>query len=110
MAPTTRQYSNLTIEAARLLGRRVSEARRDRRWTIEELAERVGVSYVTMRKVERGDLSVGLGVAFEAATVLGIPLFSDDAARRRLEAQRTEDRLAVLPKTVRKPRRVRDDF
>jgi hypothetical protein len=42
--------------------------------------------------------------------VLGIPLFSDDAARRRLEAQRTEDRLAVLPKTVRKPRRVRDDF
>ena len=35
-----------------------------------------------MRKVERGDPSVALGTAFEAATLVGVPLFHHDAARR----------------------------
>jgi transcriptional regulator with XRE-family HTH domain len=100
----------MTVEAARLLGARVRLARRERRWTLQELAERVGVTHVTMRKVERGDLTVGLGVAFEAAAVLGVPLFHEDRSRRALEAGRVEDRLAVLPALVRKPVDVDDDF
>ncbi len=105
-----RPYSSLTHEAARLLGQRVAAARRERQWTLAELAERVGVTSTTLRKVERGDVTVSLGVAFEAAVVLGVPLFSADDDRRRLEAARVDDRLAVLPATVRKPRRVHDDF
>jgi transcriptional regulator with XRE-family HTH domain len=93
-----------------MLGARVRLARREHRWTIEELAERIGVSRATMRKVERGDLSVGLGVAFEAATVAGVPLFHADPDRRALEAGRIDDRLAVLPKLVRAPTEVDDDF
>lgn len=79
-------------------------ARRERRWTLQELAERVGVTAVTMRKVERGDPSVRLGIAFEAAVLTGVPLFDADAARRRAEARRVEDRLAVLPQLVRRPK------
>jgi transcriptional regulator with XRE-family HTH domain len=105
-----RPYSPLTIEAARLLGGHVAAARRERRWTLEELAERVGVTTQTMRKVERGALTVSVGVAFEAAAIVGVPLFSEDATRRQLEASRIDDRLAVLPKAVREPRRVRDEF
>jgi transcriptional regulator with XRE-family HTH domain len=105
-----RTYSPVTVEAARLLGARVRLARRERRWTIQELAERVGVTHVTIRKVERGDLTVGLGVAFEAAAVLGVPLFHEDRSRRSLEAGRVDDRLAVLPRLVRKPAEVDDDF
>lgn len=105
-----RTYSPVTIEAARLLGARVRLARRERRWTLQELAERVGVTHVTMRKVERGDLTVGLGVAFEAAAVLGVPLFHEDPSRRSLEAGRVQDRLAVLPALVRKRTEVDDDF
>jgi transcriptional regulator with XRE-family HTH domain len=100
----------MTVEAAKLLGARVQLARRERRWTLQELAERVGVTHVTMRKVERGDLTVALGVAFEAAAVLGVPLFHADRSRRALEAGRVEDRLAVLPALVRKPADVDDDF
>ena len=106
----SRPYSPLTIEAARLLGRLVGAARREHRWTLDELAERVGVTRTTISKVERGDLTVGLGVAFEAAAVLGIPLFGADDNRRRMEAARTDDRLAVLPKSVRMPAPVDDDF
>jgi transcriptional regulator with XRE-family HTH domain len=100
----------MTVEAARLLGARVRLARRERHWTLQELAERVGVTHVTMRKVERGDLTVGLGVAFEAAAVLGVPLFHEDRSRRALEAGRVEDRLAVLPVLVRKRTEIDDDF
>jgi transcriptional regulator with XRE-family HTH domain len=105
-----RTYSPVTVEAARLLGARVRLARRERRWTLQELAERVGVTHVTMRKVERGELTVALGVAFEAAAVLGVPLFHEDAARRSLERGRIDDRLAVLPRLVRTPAEVDDDF
>ncbi len=105
-----RTYSPVTVEAARLLGARVRLARRERRWTLQELADRVGVTHVTMHKVERGDLTVGLGVAFEAAAVVGIPLFHEDRSRRALEAGRVDDRLAVLPQLVRKPVEVDDDF
>ena len=105
-----RSYSPVTVEAARLLGARIRLARREHRWTLEQLAERVGVTRVTMRKVERGEPTVGLGVAFEAAAVLGVPLFHEDAARRRLEARSIEDRLAVLPQSVREPAEVDDDF
>lgn len=105
-----RTFSPVTVEAARLLGARVRLARRERRWTLRELADRVGVTEVTMRKVERGDLTVGLGVALEAAAVVGVPLFHEDRSRRSLEAGRVDDRLAVLPQSVRKPVEVDDDF
>jgi transcriptional regulator with XRE-family HTH domain len=98
------------VAAAQLLGARIQLARRERRWTLQELAERAGVTAVTMRKVERGDPSVRLGVAFEAAALTGVPLFDPDRSRRELEAKRIDDRLAVLPRLVRKPREIDDDF
>ena len=88
----------------------IAVARRERRWTLDELAERVGVTRVTLRRVERGDPNVRLGIAFEAAALLDIPLFDVDPARRRLETHRLDDRLAVLPQSVRKPTRVDEDF
>lgn len=103
-------YNAVAREAAVLLGITVRAARRERRWTVEELAERVGVSPNTIRKVERGDLSVSLGTAFEAASLLGLPLFADDPTRRRGEIQRLSDRLAVLPRPGTSTRPVRDDF
>lgn len=102
--------SPLTREAIELLGARIQLARRERRWTLQELADRVGVTAVTMRKVERGDPTVRLGIAFEAAALTGVPLFDPEPSRRRLEAERVEDRLAVLPRLVRRPVEIDDDF
>ncbi len=104
-----RTYAPVTRHAARLLGQRVRLGRRERRWTVEELAGRVGVSPVTLRKVEKGDLTVALGTAFEAAALVGVALFDDDPARRVLEAQHVAARLAVLPAAVRSGA-VDDDF
>ena len=105
-----RTHSPVTQEAALLLGNRVRLARRQRRWTVEELATRVGVGVATMRKVERGDLTVAIGTAFEAAAIAGVVLFAEDAPRRRLEVGRVADQLAVLPKLVRVPNTIDDNF
>lgn len=64
------------VEAARLLGAQIRLARRERRWSQDELAERAGITTRTVYKIEHGDLSVRLGSAFEAAALLGVPLFS----------------------------------
>ena len=102
-------FSAVTLEAARLLGSRVALARRERRWTLAELAERVGASVVTVRKVERGDPTVALGTALEAAALVGVELFHADPDRRTLEAEVVRARLAVLPASVRRGE-VDDDF
>jgi transcriptional regulator with XRE-family HTH domain len=107
---TPHVYSPVAKEAANLLGNRIRLARLERRWTLAELAERSGASVVTLRKVERGDLTVGLGIAFEAAAVLGVALFHRDAGRRQLEADRVADALALMPEAVRTPGSFDDDF
>jgi transcriptional regulator with XRE-family HTH domain len=96
-------HSRATLEAARLIGLEIAQARRDRRWTTADLAERAGISVITLRKVERGDPSVALGTAFEVATLLAIPLFA--ASREELSALTTRgrERLALLPARVRHP-------
>ena len=105
-----RTYSPLAIEAAAILGEQVRAARLERRWTVDELAERVGVTHPTIRKIERGDPTVGLGAAFEAAALVGVPLFGGDPDRRSIEAGRLSDRLAVLPRRARRPVAVDNDF
>jgi transcriptional regulator with XRE-family HTH domain len=110
MAKTSRSLSPTTLEATRLLGTYIRLARRERRWTSRDLAERIGVSLPTLLRIEQGDPTVSLGTAFEAATILGVPLFDQDASRRRVEMARVEDRLALLPKTVRKTARIDNDF
>lgn len=104
------QLSPSAREAARLLGQQVRLGRRERRWTLAELASRVGVTEVTMRKVERGVPSVALGTALEAAVLVGVTLFHPDQQRRGLEVERVADRLALLPTSVRKRQLVDDDF
>ena len=102
--------SPLTSEALAILSAAIRAARLRRGWTVEELAERVGVSKPTMLKVERGDPSVAVGTMLEAATLVGVPLFDvDDRARERYLAHKQSE-LALLPAAARHRRVVDDDF
>jgi hypothetical protein len=93
-------YTRATLEAAELFGLEMARARREQRFTAAELAERVGI----------GDPSVGIGIAFETATLLGVPLFG--AERKELPGllARSRDRLALLPARVRQPPEVDNAF
>ncbi len=104
-------YSPQTIDAVRVLGLEVAYARRARRWTEAALAERAGISAVTLRNIERGVPTVGIGTVFEVATILGIELFGGDREELRTMVRRGRDRLALLPSRVREPAEpVNDDF
>ena len=106
-----RTHSLHTVDAARVLGLQIASARRAQRWTIRELAERAGVSVPTVRKVERGELGVSIGTAFELATLLGVALFGVDREGMGELVERGRDRLALLPTRVRiGDRPVHDDF
>lgn len=59
-------------QAARELGRRLKLARVRRRLSQRELASRAGVSYVTMRAIEAGNLLTGLGAYLAAVWALGL--------------------------------------
>ena len=97
-------------EALRMLGASIRAARKRRRWTVDELAERVGVSTPTARKVERGDPTVAVGTMFEAAVLVGVPLFDQDPTRRELFAASKSLELALLPAAIRPRAEVDDDF
>lgn len=106
----TRTFHPVSAEAGRLLGAQIRVARVQRGWTQRELAERVGATPGTIGRVERGDLAVGLGVAFDAAVLAGVPLFVEDRPRLALETEREVERLTLLPQRVRTNREVDDAF
>jgi transcriptional regulator with XRE-family HTH domain len=109
--PRRHTYSRQTVDAARTLGLSIARARRERRWTLTDLAERAGISPITLRKVERGDPTVALGTAFELATLLGVSLFGADADELSSLVAWSRDKLALLPERVRQPATaVHDDF
>ena len=106
-----RRYSPQALEAAELLGAQIRLARLERRWSQEDLAERAGITSDTLSKIERGEPSVGLGSAFEAAALVGVPLFYDDRSRLTMDLDRVRSRSALLPQRVRTGQEpVKDDF
>jgi transcriptional regulator with XRE-family HTH domain len=93
-----------------LLGAQIRLARRERRWSQEELADRVGITARTVYKIEHGDLSVRLGSAFEVAALLGVPLFQAERSRLSVDLDRVRARAALLPRPTRSTGEARDDF
>ncbi len=104
-----RPHSPYAVDAARLLGAQIRLARRERRWSQQELADRAGITPRTLSKIEHGDLSVGLGAAFETAALLGVPLFHPDRSRLSADLDRTEA-LIPRPSRARPDDEVKDDF
>lgn len=103
-------YSPYAADAARLLGAQIRLARRERRWSQEDLAERAGINIRTVYKIEHGDLSVRLGSAFEVAALLGVPLFHAEHPRLSADLDRVQARSALLPRPTRSTGTARDDF
>lgn len=109
MTKRTRSFMPTTRAAVALLGSQIAAARRERGWTAADLAERVGVQPQTIGRLERGEPTVALGVAFEAAVIVGIPLFAADEQELHSLAAAAQQRLALLPTRVTKPSIVVDD-
>lgn len=98
-------------EALTLFATLLETARRERRMSQAELAERAGVSRATAQAVLKGEPQVAIGTVFEIAALLGVPLFNVEPGDRHLTEYRQwlEDRLALLPRHIHPPKAGIDD-
>lgn len=106
---TKRTYSAYSQDAMSLLGATIRAERKVKKMTEPELAERVGVSRSFIQRIERGDMTCGVGLVFETAYILGIPLFEAEPSRLASQIQNVKDRLTLLPKTIHKKAKVIND-
>ena len=109
--PAERSYSRYSMEASRLLGQSIRLARIDRKLTVEELAERAGLSRGLVQRIEKGDMGCAIGAAFEAAAIVGVRLFEADQSTIAARIASNEKILTLLPQAVRNASKaVKDDF
>jgi DNA-binding XRE family transcriptional regulator len=107
----TRTYSRYSQEALRLLGASLRAARIEKKMGTQTLAERAGISRDLLYRIEKGDPRCQIGVVFELAAILGVPLFEPELGALQKRRREFEDRLTLLPKAVHAPRdEVKDDF
>ena len=107
----TRTYSRYSRDAISLLGALIREARNERKITAQELADRAGISRGLLQRIEKGNPKCEIGAVFEAATIVGVKLFDVDESTLTNYLRQTKEKLALLPKSVRKkPKAVHDDF
>ncbi len=109
MSNIPRSYSRLTAEALLLLGKQIRLARRQGRMSQQDLAARIGIARSTLQLIEKGHPSVAIGLVLEAATLTGVDLFVPEATTLVPQLERIDDKLALMPASVRKPTRVADD-
>jgi transcriptional regulator with XRE-family HTH domain len=111
MPQQPRTYSRITRDVLTLLGGLIRIGRKRRKMSEADLAARVGIARSTLQLIEKGHPKVEIGLVFEAATLVGVPLFVDEPSRLASEQSRIDDKLALLPQSVRVPRsKVKDDF
>ena len=109
MPSKPRTYSRLSEEALVLLGKQIRLARKGRRMSEKDLSERIGVARSTLQRIEKGDPVVEIGLVFEAAILAGVDLFVPEATTLAPQISRIDDKLALMPGSIRGTRRVIDD-
>ena len=75
----------------------------------KDLSDRIGVARSTLQRIEKGDPVVEIGLVFEAATLTGVDLFVPEATTLAPQLSRIDDRLALMPGSIRRATRAVDD-
>lgn len=106
-AKKQRAYSTFAREAALLLGKDIELGRKSRKLSTTDFANRVGISRMTLLRIEKGNLKCELGSVFEAAALAGVKLFDVEPQRGDFSkiVESVNNKLALLPQRVHKRRR-----
>jgi transcriptional regulator with XRE-family HTH domain len=89
------------VSLLEILGERIRIARSRRKWSMESLAERIGVGRRTIARMEQGDPGIALGVFLTAVWALDLWETVADVADTR------SDKVGEFMDKQRLPRRVR---
>ena len=108
---TSHAYLASSRHATVLLGELIRTARKERKMTAQELADRAGISRGFLQRIEKGNLKCQIGAVFEVASLVGIRLFDADETALVSRLSQAREKQALLPKSVRRrPQELKDDF
>lgn len=94
-----------------MLGKLIRVGRAERGLTAQELAERAGISRTTLFRIEKGAPGPEIGIVFEVAAIVGLRLFDCDERTLQLHNAHLDEKLTLLPRSVRRTvKAVDDDF
>lgn len=96
-----RNFSKYSHVATSLLGGLIRAARKEQKLTVQFVADKAGISRGLLQRIEKGDIRCEIGAFFEIATIVGITLFDSDEKTLGRHLRQTEDKLMLLPKSVR---------
>ncbi|MBP9725841.1 MAG: helix-turn-helix transcriptional regulator [Gammaproteobacteria bacterium] len=102
--------SDFVQTALSMLGSFIRIARIKRKMPQSELAERLNVSRQTVMAIEKGRPNVAVGVVFEAARILGIPLLNEEKKVISRWQELLGEFQALMPSRVDKGKEIDDDF
>lgn len=89
----------------------IKRARKEKGFSQSDIAKRAGIGRNLVSKIEKGDPSCEIGVVFELAYIVGVPLFSESEPTRNALTATLKDIHTLLPSSVRKPKvDIDDDF
>lgn len=98
------------VDLAKRLGANIALARRRRCLRQQDLAQKAGISRLTLMKVERGELGTGVGAYLAVLWALGLERTVETVANSETDHEGIVLESARLGKRVRLSRRLRDDF
>ena len=104
-----RTYSPYAREACQLLGKLIQLGRKNKHWTTQDLADRAGITRVTLHKIEQGERTCAIGLVFEVAALVGVTLFESNDQRLSNQLNHLDDKLALLPKSIYPLKKAVDD-
>ena len=92
-------------ESLKEIGGMIACARKEKQWTQEELAKRIGINRMTVGRIEKGAIEVAIGWYLTAAWLLGLPILTWQAMGEGRNDTVVSDLLTKLKRAL--PNRVR---
>lgn len=87
----------------------IKAARLNKGLSQDNLAKRINISRYSVMALEKGDPKVSIGVVFEAASIVGIPLLAESEQELQKLNIITSGYNSLLPKRVRHKKGLIDD-
>ncbi len=92
-------------ESLKEIGGLIACARKEKHWTQEELAQRIGINRMTVGRIEKGVPEVAIGWYLTSAWLLGLPILTWQAMGEGRRDTVVSDLLTKLKRAL--PNRVR---
>lgn len=101
--------ATVTQAILQTLGSMIKVARKERKMSQADLAQRISISRYTLMAIEKGDPKVAIGAVFEAAYIVGIPLLAENKEQLATLNKNLAHITSLLPQRIKKGHEFLDD-